>query len=234
LRKFILAPGLVVEQVANDAIVLIPNSSRVLRLSGEAADLVRAASESPQTPEIHEGVFENLVQEGILVPHSGASRRSVLAAGFGAGLSGAVVLSLPGLAAASSSGNCPSVNAVPDSTDGDYGGAQVYFEVASVSFNTMPTPTTTLRLEIQFLPVGTYYYRISGPESGTLAAFSVEASFDVLQDGVYINQSLTRDGIVENGDLNAYSALISYTLFSDADRQCVIPSTSDYNLAAGV
>ena len=95
-----IAPGVIVEKVGDDVVVMVPESTEVIRLSGDTAQLVRAIHDGlPVVPS--EAVYE-LIDRGILVSHTGMSRRGLITAGaIGAG-AGVAALAMPSVAAASS------------------------------------------------------------------------------------------------------------------------------------
>jgi hypothetical protein len=96
-----LAAGVVVEEMGPDVVVMVPDSSEVLTLTGDAAGLLRDV-QAGATVRLGALVSE-LVQLGVL-DTSGLSRRGFVKAGaIGAG-AGIAVLSMPGVAAASSGG----------------------------------------------------------------------------------------------------------------------------------
>jgi len=95
-----IAPGVIVENVGDDVVVMLPESTEVIRLSGDAAQLVRAIHNG-QLVVPSETVTE-LINRGILVSQTGMSRRGLITAGaIGAG-AGVAALAMPGVAAAAS------------------------------------------------------------------------------------------------------------------------------------
>jgi hypothetical protein len=109
--KVSLAKGVVVEEVGSDVVVMVPESIEALRLSGDAADVVRAIQlGSTVSPG---ALVSDLFRLGV-VDSAGVSRRGLLRAGaIGAG-AGIVVLSMPGVATASSGNGAPDGDAAPD------------------------------------------------------------------------------------------------------------------------
>lgn len=102
-NSFVLAPGVVVEDLGADSAVYIPGVSEVLTLSGDAAttfrDIREGAAVNPEDP-----VVVNLEQLGVIRSQATISRRGVITAG-GVGLAaGIAVLVTPSVAAASSDG----------------------------------------------------------------------------------------------------------------------------------
>jgi hypothetical protein len=96
-----IAPGVIIEHLGPDVVVMVPGSTEVIKLSGDAAHTIRAI----QAGDVHalpsETVSE-LVDRGIVVSQAGMSRRGLIKAGaIGAGV-GIAVLAMPGVAAASS------------------------------------------------------------------------------------------------------------------------------------
>ena len=96
-----IAPGVTVENVGDDVVVMVPESTEVIRLSGDAAQLVRAIHAGDVSVLPSHTVTE-LLERGILISQAGMSRRGVLTAGaIGAG-AGIAALTMPSVAAASS------------------------------------------------------------------------------------------------------------------------------------
>jgi hypothetical protein len=97
-----LAPGVTIEHVGDEFLVLLPGSTEILRLSGDAAAAVR---------KIHQGkygaippeVANFLVARGVFARQDSISRRGVIKAGAIGVVSGAAVLTFPAVAAAASS-----------------------------------------------------------------------------------------------------------------------------------
>jgi hypothetical protein len=97
--RFRLADGVVVEEVGDDLMVMVHGSTEILSLSGAAADAVRK-TQAGESVTI-DAVSEDLIRAGVLET-SAVSRRGFITAGaIGAG-AGIAVLSMPGVAAASS------------------------------------------------------------------------------------------------------------------------------------
>jgi hypothetical protein len=100
MTKIAIAPGVTIEQVGEDLLVLVPGTVEALRLTGVAANTVRT---------IHAGgvvavddIPAELVERGIITTPQPLSRRGLIKAGaIGAG-AGITVLAMPGVAAASS------------------------------------------------------------------------------------------------------------------------------------
>jgi hypothetical protein len=96
-----LAPGVVTEYVGDDVVVMMPGYPEVVKLSGEAASTVRAI-QAGEAPVSSPATLSELVECGVLASQQGVSRRGLVKAGaIGAG-AGIAVLSMPGVAAASS------------------------------------------------------------------------------------------------------------------------------------
>jgi hypothetical protein len=95
-----LAEGVLIEQVGNDLVVVVPGGSEAMRITGEAAQVL-SRIHAGQAEGLSEAVVRDLAAQGIIeVP--GLSRRNLITAGaLGAG-AGIAVLTLPGVAAASS------------------------------------------------------------------------------------------------------------------------------------
>jgi hypothetical protein len=100
MKKVSLAQGVVVEDIAGDVLVMVPGSADVMRLTGGAADVVRTVLSGDVV--VPNDTVSELIDRGVLTSRGGVSRRSVVTAGaVGAG-AGIAVLSMPGVAAASS------------------------------------------------------------------------------------------------------------------------------------
>jgi hypothetical protein len=95
-----LVSGVVVEQVGDDVLVVVPGTTEALRLSGEAAKTVLTI-QAGESVSSSDPVVGELVARGVVeVP--GLSRRGLIRAGaVGAG-AGIAVLAMPSVAAASS------------------------------------------------------------------------------------------------------------------------------------
>jgi len=101
-----IAPGVIIEHVGADVMVMVPGSSEVIKLSGDAAHTIRNIQTGDVSFLPSETVSE-LVDRGIVVSQAGMSRRGLITAGaLGAG-AGIALLSMPA-AAASSSPSAPS------------------------------------------------------------------------------------------------------------------------------
>jgi hypothetical protein len=93
--------GLVVEQVGDELLVVVPGQSDVVRLTGEVAEVFQAIR-SGHSVTGHGQIVTTLADLGLVVVPSGLSRRSLVKAGaVGAGV-GIAVLAMPTVAAASS------------------------------------------------------------------------------------------------------------------------------------
>ena len=101
--KFVLAPGVIVEDLGSDSVVLIPGQSEVLTLSGDAAETIRRIRLGKNSDWADSSISE-LLDHGVIRTVDGLSRRGVVRAGvIGVG-AGFAALALPGVAAASSGG----------------------------------------------------------------------------------------------------------------------------------
>jgi len=95
-----IAPGVIVENIGDDVVVMVPGSTEVIRLSGDGAQLVRALRDGH--PVVPTQTVTELVNRGILVSPTGMSRRGLIKAGaIGAG-AGITVMAMPNAAVASS------------------------------------------------------------------------------------------------------------------------------------
>ena len=97
-------PSVVCELVGDDVVVLDSENSAVVTLTGDGAGVVRRVLAGDKVSESDSGVDELLAQ-GVLVSESpnGLSRRSLVMSGAAVGFGGALALSLPAAASASSS-----------------------------------------------------------------------------------------------------------------------------------
>lgn len=95
-----LAPGVLIEQVGDDVLVVTHDSLTTLRLTGEAATVAYRV-QAGQPIELNSPVVRDLAERGIITL-PGMSRRGLIKAGaIGAG-AGIAVMAMPGVAAASS------------------------------------------------------------------------------------------------------------------------------------
>lgn len=98
---FVLAPGVIVEDMGSDTAVFVPGVSEVLTMSGAAAITLRRIRLG-ESVECAEAVVSDLVSLGVIQPAGGMSRRGVVRAGvIGAG-AGIAAFAMPHVAAASS------------------------------------------------------------------------------------------------------------------------------------
>lgn len=94
-----VVPGVVVEELGGDLMVMVPGSPEVLTLSGESARVLRQV-QAGEAVASHDAVSE-LIDRGVLQATK-LSRRGLIKAGaVGAG-AGIAVMAMPGVAAASS------------------------------------------------------------------------------------------------------------------------------------
>lgn len=97
-----IAPGVVLEDLGREMLVVVPGRSEIIRLSGPSAKTVRALQQGFQ-PNTDDTSLRELRDLGITGSTSGFSRRSLLRAGvLGVG-AGITVAAMPSLALASSS-----------------------------------------------------------------------------------------------------------------------------------
>jgi hypothetical protein len=98
---FTIVPGVVIEYIDREAMVLLPGSTSVMRLNAEQARTLRAI-ESDRSSTVSVQTAQSLIQAGIVATHPSMSRRSLIKAGaIGAG-AGIAVMAMPSVAAASS------------------------------------------------------------------------------------------------------------------------------------
>jgi hypothetical protein len=92
--------GVLVEQVGDDLMVVVPGRSDVMRLSGHTADIVHDVV-SGTSVHVEDPAVADLIDLGILTS-PGLSRRGLIKAGAISAGAGVAVLAMPGVAAASS------------------------------------------------------------------------------------------------------------------------------------
>lgn len=102
--NFVLSPGVIVEDLGSDSVVLIAGRSEVLTLSGEAADTLRQIRLGGNSDRADTAISE-LLRHGVIRPVDGVSRRSVFQAGLIGVGTGIATLAMPTAATAASSGN---------------------------------------------------------------------------------------------------------------------------------
>lgn len=122
------------EDVGEDALVMVPGSSEVIRLQGETADLVRQISSAKSAELGNSEAVTQLIKLGVL-SRQGISRRGLVKAGaIGAG-AGVAVLAMPVAAVASSE--------PPLQFEGDWtaDGTYVYFSLFFSNFFLPGTPS---------------------------------------------------------------------------------------------
>jgi hypothetical protein len=106
-NRFELVEGVVLEQVGDDLLVVVPGSLETVRLTGDVANTLRA---------IHSGVavdcvgsdINDLIKLGVVADRSTVSRRGLIRAGAVGVGAGIAVLAMPSAAAASS--GCVALN----------------------------------------------------------------------------------------------------------------------------
>jgi len=141
MTTYCLTPGVIVERVGDDLMVIVPGSTDVVQLSGPPADVlldVQAGRKIDST----EPALRDLVDLGV-VTAPGLSRRGLIKAGaIGAG-AGIAVLAMPGVAAASSDGGNPPLDLV---FIGIFGGANepTFNTPAPANLNVPGTPVVTV------------------------------------------------------------------------------------------
>jgi len=113
-----IAPGVIIEHVGADLMVMVPGSTEVIKLSGDAAHTIHAI-QAEATPVLPSGTVSELIDRGIVVSQAGMSRRGLITAGaLGAG-AGVVMLSMPAAAAAGSGPELNGGNGDVDDEDDD-------------------------------------------------------------------------------------------------------------------
>jgi len=101
-----IAPGVIIEHVGSDVVVMVPESTEVIKLSGDAAHIIRNIHAGDVHVLPSEAVSE-LVHRGIVVSQAGLSRRGLIKAGAIGASAGIAVMAMPGAAVAAST-NGPS------------------------------------------------------------------------------------------------------------------------------
>jgi hypothetical protein len=91
----------VLEFVGEDVLVMTPGSTEILKLSGQAAHVVRSVHQGTPVAESRPEVPE-LIRLGVLTSGNHLSRRGFVRAGVMAAVAGIAVMAMPGVAAASS------------------------------------------------------------------------------------------------------------------------------------
>jgi hypothetical protein len=100
MTKYSLTPGVIVERVGDDLMVIVPGNTDVVSLSGHPAEVVLDVQAGRKVNSL-EPVLRNLADLGVITT-PGVSRRGLIKAGaVGAG-AGIAVLAMPSAAAASS------------------------------------------------------------------------------------------------------------------------------------
>jgi hypothetical protein len=115
-------PSVLCEQVGDDIVVLDPENSAVVTLTGDRAVVVRRLLADEAVSDTEPGV-EELFAQGVLVSESSKvfSRRSLVMSGVAVGAGGVLALSLPAAANASSPAVLTPIFAVSlDPDDGSY------------------------------------------------------------------------------------------------------------------
>ena len=103
MTKYSLPPGVIVERVGDDLMVVLPGNSDVVSLSGRPAEILLDVKTGRRV-DCSDPVLRELVDLGV-ISAPGLSRRGLIRAGaVGAG-AGIAVLAMPGVAAASSDPN---------------------------------------------------------------------------------------------------------------------------------
>jgi len=130
MKKAAITPGVIVERVGDDLMVIVPGTTDVVSLSGRPAEVlldVQAGREvDPSDPAL-----KSLNDLGI-VTSPGMSRRGLITAGaLGAG-AGVVMLSMPAAAAAESRLVKPPSSTAPSDDDASSGGP-IRFRIDNIS-----------------------------------------------------------------------------------------------------
>jgi hypothetical protein len=100
MTKYSLTPGVIVERVGDDLMVIVPGNNDVVSLSGRPAEVLLDVKAGRRVDSA-DSALGDLVNLGVITA-PGLSRRGLIKAGaIGAG-AGVAVLAMPGVAAASS------------------------------------------------------------------------------------------------------------------------------------
>jgi len=100
-EKYSIPPGVLIERVGDDVLVVVPGANDLVKLSGAAADVLLSVQEGRTVPG-SERALADLEQLGVLIS-SGVSRRGLIKAGAIAAGAGIAVLAMPTAAMAASS-----------------------------------------------------------------------------------------------------------------------------------
>jgi hypothetical protein len=125
-----LAPGVVVENVGDQTLVLVGNPPQVVRLSPEAAELLTLIQQNPSKEVEQTAPLGELVDLGVVedASPSSLSRRGVIKLSAVAGAAGLSTILLPTAAAASSSGQTAT------GTWGLQGNGEIWFILDTLDF----------------------------------------------------------------------------------------------------
>ena len=100
---FLIAPGVTIEEVGDEYLVLLRDTGMSLHVDSESSQALRKILEGCAPGEYNLPVLRTLVERGVLVEEGPqVSRRGVIRGGAIGAVSGLAVLSLPSVAAASS------------------------------------------------------------------------------------------------------------------------------------
>lgn len=100
LKNLSVVPGVIVERVGNDLMVIVPGDADVVSLSGRPAEVLLDVK-AGKAVDASDPVVLDLVDLGIVSGH-GVSRRGLIKAGAVGVGAGIAVLAMPGVAAAAS------------------------------------------------------------------------------------------------------------------------------------
>jgi hypothetical protein len=216
MTEVVLSPGVIVEHVGGELLVVVPGHTDVVKLTGGVAKVLEDIR-AGKPVDLSAPAVSDLVALGI-VSTPGVSRRGLIKAGaIGAG-AGIAVLAMPGVAAAASD-SCPLVLPVAGGED------IVFYPDGGQYLNFLGGSNFSVRYE--FLPNGTYYFDFIIPDGaarGTIAAGKTEHEFDAFEGGIATQYGFLLPG--EAQDLPDLLSGITVVLYSDSARNCVINTVS--------
>ncbi len=211
VRKYSVANGLLIERVGNDLLVVVHGKNELVRLSGDAANLLLSV-QAGETVRGSESALANLEQLGVITT-AGVSRRGLIkASAIGAG-AGIAVMAMPGVAAASSA--CPLVSPIG-------GGASILFYPDGGTYLGF-LGGSNFSVQYEFLPNGTYYFDFVIPDMegvGSIEPQTYEDSWTHTEGAIASSYGFLVAG--EATDLPGLLAAITVRLYSDPERNCLI------------
>lgn len=129
MTKYSLTPGVLIERVGGDLMVVVPGKSNFVRLSGSVAEVLLDVQAGRSVSSSH-SALSDLVNLGILNP-PGMSRRGLVKAGAVGVGAGIAVMAMPSVAMASSASATPQAFWWPSSESGEF--YRFFLSYASIS-----------------------------------------------------------------------------------------------------